>query len=50
MYDEVAAYFYTTILREVELNPNERHIFGYHPHGMFPMVGEKKKRKKKERN
>jgi hypothetical protein len=38
VYDELAAHFYTHIIREQELNPAERHIFGYIPHGMFPMA------------
>jgi len=38
VYDELAAYFYTYIIREAELNPAHKHVFGYHPHGMFPMA------------
>ena len=37
LYDEIAAYFYTHIIRTTTLNPKERHVMGYHPHGMFPM-------------
>src|SRR5690606_5059824 len=37
VYDELSAYWYMNIIRERELNPREKHIFGYAPHGMFPM-------------
>jgi hypothetical protein len=37
IYQELAAYWFANIIRESPLNPNSRHIFGYHPHGLFPM-------------
>lgn len=37
VYNELSAYWYSNIIRERELNGNHKHIFGYHPHGMFPM-------------
>lgn len=37
VYEELSAYWYSHIIRESELRDDEYHIFGYAPHGMFPM-------------
>ena len=37
VFDELAAYWYVKIIREQKLLAGEKHIFGYHPHGLFPM-------------
>ncbi|KAH9261212.1 hypothetical protein BASA81_000916 [Batrachochytrium salamandrivorans] len=37
VYNELSAYWYSNIIRERELNANHKHVFGYHPHGLFPM-------------
>ena len=38
VYDELAAYWFLHIVRERELSPEDKHVFGYIPHGMFPMA------------
>ena len=37
--DEIARHFHSRIIRasEEELDPSQKYIFGYTPHGMFPM-------------
>eukprot|EP00051_Salpingoeca_urceolata_P013186 m.164831 g.164831 ORF g.164831 m.164831 type:complete len:806 (+) comp17722_c0_seq8:203-2620(+) len=36
VFDELATYFDFRVIAEDTLNPDEQHILGYHPHGVFP--------------
>jgi len=34
-WKHIASYFPVTIIKEEELDPNQRYVFGYHPHGII---------------